>query len=340
MSKIYDAIKRLEAERNGGKAANGNGNGNGNGHHASSNGNGNGDGHHATGNGNGNGNGNGDHANGNGNGHSGNGNGNGHNGNGNGNGRRNPLAWLLGNGKSGYTNGHSNGKNGNGNGGHRRPLSFQLGPEVEEAYQRLGTNLLLSPGTGPDAARAPRLLGVTASRHGEGTTTTAAVFSSILAGRRSGRVCVVESNLRSPGFETVFHIRRNGGFAELVEGTQTMAEVAQATEVPNLYAIGCGHTNLGPSALFDAAGLPAALEQLRQQFEYVVFDLPPVNVYSDASILGPRLDAAIIVIEADRTRIPEVERTRRNLDRVGVRLMGSVLNRRRSYIPAFIEEML
>jgi capsular exopolysaccharide synthesis family protein len=384
MSKIYDAIKRLEAERNGGKAANGNGhhangngngngnghhangngNGNGNGHHANGNGNGNGNGHHANGNGNGNGNGhhangngngngNGHHANGNGNGNgnghhangNGNGNGNGHHANGNGNGhngngRRGPLAWLLGNGKNGHsTNGY--GTNGNGystNGGARRPLSFQLGPEVEEAYQRLGTNLLVSPGT--DAARMPRLLGITASRHGEGTTTTAAVFSSILAGRRSGRVCVVESNLRSPGFETVFHIRRNGGFAELVEGTQTMAEVAQATEVPNLYAIGCGHTKLGPSALFDAPGLPAALEQLRQQFEYVVFDLPPVNVYSDASILGPRLDAAIIVIEADRTRIPEVERTRRNLDRVGVRLMGSVLNRRRSYIPAFIEEML
>src|SRR5262249_52043238 len=77
-----------------------------------------------------------------------------------------------------------------------------------------------------------------------------------------------------------------------------------------------------------------------EQFEHVIFDLPPVNVYSDASIIGPRLDAALIVIEADRTRIPEVERTRRSLDRVGVRLVGSVLNRRRSYIPAFIEEML
>ena len=47
-----------------------------------------------------------------------------------------------------------------------------------------------------------------------------------------------------------------------------------------------------------------------------------------------------MVIEADRTRIPEVERTRRNLERVGVRLAGSVLNRRRNYIPGFLEELL
>jgi len=72
----------------------------------------------------------------------------------------------------------------------------------------------------------------------------------------------------------------------------------------------------------------------------VLFDLPPANVYSDASILAARLDAALIVIEADRTRIPEAERTRRSLERVGVRLVGSVLNRRRDYIPAFIEELL
>ena len=110
--------------------------------------------------------------------------------------------------------------------------------------------------------------------------------------------------------------------------------------MPNLFAIGCGHTTLGPPALYDSPGVATALEQLRAHFDFVIFDLPPANVYGDTSILGPRLDAAMIVIEADRTRIPEVERTRRSLERVGVKLVGSVLNRRRSYIPAFLEEML
>src|SRR5947199_26122 len=77
-------------------------------------------------------------------------------------------------------------------------LSFDLGPEVEEAYQRLGTNLLVTPGA--DTA-TPRLLGLTASRHGEGTTTTAVVFASVLVRRRGGRVAVVEANLRSPSLD-------------------------------------------------------------------------------------------------------------------------------------------
>jgi capsular exopolysaccharide synthesis family protein len=183
-------------------------------------------------------------------------------------------------------------------------------------------------------------LALTASRHGEGTTTTAAFFSATLVRRRGGRVAVVEANLRSPGFDQIFEIKRNGGFAELVLGQQSLAEVAQPTATPGLFAIGCGTTTLAPSTLFDSPGLPQALDKLRAQFDFVIFDTPPVNVYGDSPILCPRLDAAVIVIEADRTRMPEVERTRRTLERVGVRVVGSVLNRRRSYIPALLEEML
>jgi capsular exopolysaccharide synthesis family protein len=274
MSRIYDALKKLEAERQGRRGNGRNGGGNG--------------------------------------------------GNGGGNGKRRNWRRFFGNRK---TNGHP-----------QVSLSFDLGPEVEEAYQRLGTNLL-APGSA-EAAPSPRLLGVTASRHGEGATTTAAVFASILVRRRGGRVAVVEANLRSPSFDTVFNIRRDGGFAELIQGQRPLGEVALPTEVPNLFAIGCGHSTLGAPALFDSPGLAPALEQLRAHFDFVIFDLPPANVYGDTSILGPRLDAAMIVIEADRTRIPEVERTRRSLERVGVKLVGSVLNRRRSYIPAFLEEML
>ncbi len=119
-----------------------------------------------------------------------------------------------------------------------------------------------------------------------------------------------------------------------------MTQIAQQAEVPNLFVIPCGQSALVPSAVFDSPGVPVALEQLRSHFDFVVFDLPPVAVYSDASIIGPRLDAALIVIEADRTRVPEVERTRRSLERCGVRLAGAVLNRRRNYIPAFLEELL
>jgi capsular exopolysaccharide synthesis family protein len=274
MSRIHDALKKLEAERAGGSGASS---------------------------------------------------GNGHGGNGsNGNGRRRAWQWLL----SGRERRN----------GHPAPVNFDLGPEVEEAYQRLGTSVLVAPGGVP--AEQPKLLGVVASRHGEGSTTTAAVFASILVRRRGGRVAVVEANLRTPSFETAFGIRPVPGLAELIEGRAALGAAAQATSVPNLFAIAGGESALPAAALFDSPALPAVLTQIREQFDFTIVDLPPVNVYGDALILGPRLDAAIIVIEADATRLPDVERARRTLERSGVRFVGSVLNRRRNYIPAFLEEML
>jgi capsular exopolysaccharide synthesis family protein len=282
MSRIHDALKKLEAERAAGKS---------NGHTA---------------------------ANGQGT------NGQGTNGVGDGNARRG-WQWLL--------SGMGRTRRGAG-----APVNFEVAPEVEEAYQRLGTSVLASAGQAP--ADQPKLLGVVASRHGEGTTTTAAVFASILVRRRGGRVAVVECNLRTPSFDTSFGIRPSPGFAEVIEGRATLADAAQPTKVHNLFAIAGGETTIGPATLFDSPGLPAALDALRQQFEFVLLDLPPVNVYGDALILGQHLDAAVIVIEADATRVSDVERARRTLERGGVRFLGSVLNRRRNYIPAFLEEML
>ncbi len=275
MSRIHDALKKLEAERAAGKS----------------------------------------------NGHAGT---NGHAANGGGNGRRG-WQWLLA--------GMGRAKSAMG-----APVNFDVGPEVEEAYQRLGTSVLAPAGQAQ--ADQAKLLGVVASRHGEGTTTTAAVFASILVRRRGGRVAVVECNLRTPSFDTAFGIRPAPGFAEVIEGRAPLADAAQPTKVHDLFAITGGETALGPATLFDSPGLPAALEALRQQFEFVILDLPPINVYGDALILGQRLDAAVIVIEADATRVSEVERARRTLERGGVRCMGSVLNRRRNYIPGFVEEML
>jgi len=257
----------------------------------------------------------------------------------------------------GSGNGSGNGASGNGHGGNGRrgwrpwpfrrtvkgkaapsAINFELGPEVEEAYQRLGTNLLVSPGQ--QATDHPKLLGVVASRHGEGATTTAAVFGSILVRRRGGRVAVVEANFRSPSFATAFGVKPEPGLTEMIRGQATLAEAAQATAVPKLFAVAAGQPTDACAALFDSPGLPAAFAQLRESFDFVIVDLPPVNVYGDALIVGPHLDAAIIVIEADATRVPDVERARRTLERSGVRFVGSVLNRQRNYIPNFLEEML
>ena len=215
-------------------------------------------------------------------------------------------------------------------------IDFDLAPDIEEAYQRLGTHLLL-PSHEPTLLRD---LMVVASQHGEGATTTAALVASTLAKRKKLDVLLIEANFRTPALEQVFPIQRNGGFAELLEGGQGIETVVQATPQPQLFVITSGHYESSPSGVLESARFGEVMEKLHERFQFVVFDSAPVNVYTDALILGPRTDGTVFVIEADRTRIDEAQRAKRQLERAGTKMLGALLNRRKNYLPAFVEEMI
>jgi len=215
-------------------------------------------------------------------------------------------------------------------------IDFDLAPDIEEAYQRLGTHLLLPSREQP----VLRDLMVVASQHAEGATTTAALFASTLAKRKKLDVLLIEANFRTPALEQVFPIQRNGGFAELVEGRQGLEKVIQGTPQPQLFVITSGHYESSPSAILESVQFAEVMEKLHERFQFVVFDSSPANVYTDALILGPRMDGAVFVIEADRTRIDEAQRAKRQLERAGTKMLGALLNRRKSYLPAFLEEMV
>ena len=215
-------------------------------------------------------------------------------------------------------------------------IDFDLAPDIEEAYQRLGTHLLM-PSHEPAVLRD---LMVVAAQHAEGTTTTAALFASTLAKRKKLDVLLVEANFRTPALEQVFPIQRNGGFAELVDGRKTIEQVVQATPQPQLFVVTSGHYETSVTNVLESPSLSEVLARLHERFQFIVFDAAPVNVYTDALILGPRVDASVFVIEADRTRIDEVQRAKRQLERAGTKMLGALLNRRKSYVPAFLEGLV
>jgi capsular exopolysaccharide synthesis family protein len=225
------------------------------------------------------------------------------------------------------TNGHARGS---------LRIDFDLAPDIEEAYQRLGTHLLL-PGREPTVLRDVM---VVASQHAEGATTTAALFASTLAKRKKLDVLLIEANFHTPALEQVFPIQRNGGFAELVDGRQGLDTVVQATPQPQLFVITSGHYETSPSNVLESPRLAEVMEKLHERFQFVVFDSAPVNVYTDALILGPRMDGAVFVVEADRTRVDEAQRAKRQLERAGTKMLGALLNRRKSYLPAFLEDLV
>jgi len=212
------------------------------------------------------------------------------------------------------------------------PAALPSGEANAEDYQRLRASLMsaLSPS-------ALHTILVTSARHGEGATTVSIGLASALAKEREARVLLVEGNLREPSLGGVLHAAANGGLSEFISGELTAEAVITRVEALNLSLIVAGNTARHAVDLDPVAGL---LARLRPQFDFIVIDAPPVNSYADASILAPRVDGVILVVEADRTPVNEAEAAKRQLDKVDARILGVVLNRRRSYIPAFLESLL
>lgn len=212
------------------------------------------------------------------------------------------------------------------------PSALSPGEANTEDYQRLRASLMsaLSPS-------ALHTILVTSARHGEGATTVSIGLASALAKEREARVLLVEGNLRGPSLGGVLHAASNGGLSEFISGELTAEAVITRVEALNLSLIVAGNIARHAVDLDPVAGL---LARLRPQFDFIVIDAPPVNSYADASILAPRVDGVILVVEADRTPVNEAEAAKRQLDKVDARILGVVLNRRRSYIPAFLESLL
>jgi len=208
----------------------------------------------------------------------------------------------------------------------------RYGGGAEEDYQKLRASLVSIP-----LPSALRTIVLTSPRHGEGTTTVAVGLATALAKERDARVLLVEGNFRSPSLSSVLHLPSTVGVPDFAAGRATPEALATRLEQLNLSVITAG-ASARPDTNVEIVDV--LVGRLQSQFDFIVIDGPPVNSYADASVLASKADGVILVVEADRTPVAEAETAKRQLDRVGARILGLVLNRRRSYIPAFLESIL
>lgn len=220
--------------------------------------------------------------------------------------------------------------------GSRRPVDLsQLDPRVEEQYQKLRGNLFAN-----GSRESLRTLMVVASRHGEGATTTCAILATLLARSNVGDVALIDANLRTPSLHELFALSgTSAGLTEVANQTVRGRDLAQHTPIPNLFVIPSGRPLKSPAALYQEP-IASLIAELRQDFRYVMLDCSPVEQYSDASFVAPRVDGIVMVVRSEVTRIETAIKTKRQLEWAGGKVIGTVLNDKRTYIPFFLQRFL
>jgi capsular exopolysaccharide synthesis family protein len=189
-----------------------------------------------------------------------------------------------------------------------------------EAYRTLRTNLIFS-----QAVQTLRTLVVTSPAPSEGKTTTAANLAVSFA-QQGMRVLIIDCDLRRSRLHKMFGIPREPGVTELVLGQVDQDAVTRETSVPGLYVLPSGQLPPNPSELLGGERMRKTLAALSEAFDLIVLDTPPLLAASDAAILSTIADGVVLVVRAGVTEAEAGQQAMQQLQSVGARVVGAVLN--------------
>ncbi len=200
-----------------------------------------------------------------------------------------------------------------------------------EQYKMLRTNLSF---TLPDDVKCP-IIGVTSSMRGEGKSTTAINLAHALAENKK-RVVLIDGDLRIPSVAKKMRIRGRPGLTELLFGREGLTyEMFRSDISEEWYIIPSGTLPPNPSELLGSKKMERLLEKFSEEFDYIIIDLPPVNVVSDALTLAKLITGLVLVVREDYTSKKELSTCIRQLKLSKVNVLGCVMNGSKSGIGTY-----
>ena len=207
---------------------------------------------------------------------------------------------------------------------------------IAEAYRSLRTNLLFSQ----DGDN--KVILVTSSTVKEGKSTIAANLAVVLA-QQGGRILLIDADMRKPMQHHTFGLSRGPGLSECLLGqhqwkdaTRHFSDVMlgdmgidQALLTPGLdqlEILSCGNVSANPPDLLAAPAMDNILKEVREAFDMVIIDMPPLLHTTDATVIASKVDGVLLVYHIGSVVRGALKRVQTNIESVGGKVIGIVLN--------------
>lgn len=203
----------------------------------------------------------------------------------------------------------------------KKTLHKNLEFTATEQYKLIRANLDF---TLPEDEKCP-VIGVTSSMRGEGKSTTAINLSYVFA-EKGSKVLLIDADLRIPSIAKKLDIESTPGLADLLRGKGAQISEFKSHLLSNWFILPSGDIPPNPSELLGSSRMENVLNQLREIFDYIIIDLPPVNIVSDAVSISSLISGMIVVIREEYTEKKELERCFRQLKLSNVNVLGCVMN--------------
>lgn len=205
-------------------------------------------------------------------------------------------------------------------------LVVQLKPKsaVAEAFRGLRTAIHFS-----SLKRDTKVVMITSSFPGEGKSTIAANLALTFA-QAGNKVILVDCDLRRPSMNTIFEHSRSPGVTEVLAGDISLADALHTTAIENINLLTAGTIPPNPAELLCSESMRELLSGLRESYDIVIIDAPPVIPVTDAPLLSAFTDMVVVVIESGRIPAKAAQRMKDLLQSVQAPIAGFVLNDRTS----------
>jgi polysaccharide biosynthesis transport protein len=192
---------------------------------------------------------------------------------------------------------------------------------IAEAYRSIRTSIIFSS---PEDRPLKTFL-ITSTYPKEGKTTVSINLATVFANSNE-RTVLVEADMRRPRIANSIGVDNKSGLSSYLAGASDLESSILKTYIPNLFLMPSGPRPPNPAELLTSQKMRALLADLRERYDRVIIDTPPVLTVADTSILANMVDGVILVVMANHLNIDVVLRSKQRLFEVKAKIMGTVLN--------------
>lgn len=188
-----------------------------------------------------------------------------------------------------------------------------------EEYRRLRTHVL-------HKSQKQKLQSIVIASVGssEGKSVTALNLSWLLAQTDGVSALIIDGDLRMPSLTNYVGIETETGLSEVLEGNFSLKDLIIRLEPAGLHLLPGGEARSGVAEMLSGPKFKEILREACEMFDYVIIDAPPLDVFTDATVLINCADGALLVVRANHTHYKDIERVLETLPRE--RMLGTVLN--------------
>ncbi len=205
---------------------------------------------------------------------------------------------------------------------HRISLITHSKPKspISEAYRVLRTNIQFS-----SIDKPLKVIAVTSTGPGEGKTTTVSNLAVTFA-QSGSKTLVIDADLRKPTIHRAFGLLNTTGLTNVLVQHYDYTDCLHAYPEGALDLLLCGAIPPNPSELLSSIIMKNFIQKIRNDYDIIIIDTPPVGTVTDAAILSTIVDGTILVVSSGKIEYDSAARAKELLQKVNANIIGVVLN--------------